>query len=219
MRKTKEVHRPVDEDSAEDAPTQFDALDKTERDRLERENESLREEKNRLQGDNRQLRFEKEQRARESRRLEDKLSQSRREEQSWRRAYVEGQRSRVQGDESRKVDSVRDAIDLARQMFPDRLLIQLNSRSAPDTSFENPEEVLHGLEWLATAYRARTTRFAGGGLSGLVLQAESGGDDHGKVPRLVPGPSQRQDLGVVEAYRQGSWSRPTPHRPHRLCLG
>lgn len=147
--------QPVVEGPAEDSPTQFAAPDNTERDRFEREIESLREDNNRLQGDNRQLRFEKEQRARDSRRLEDKLSQSRREEQSWRRAYVEGQRSRVQGDKARRVDSIQDAIYLAQQMFPDRLLIQLNSRSEPDTSFENPEEVLHGLEWLATAYRAR----------------------------------------------------------------
>ena len=144
--------RPVVEEPADDDQTAFDRL-KDERDRFEREVSLLREEKDRVQGDNRGLQFEKEQQALESRRLKDELAQSRTKERSWRQAWIEGQRSRAQGDKPRTVNSVRDAIDLARQMFPDRLLIQLNSKSEQDTLFENPEEVLHGLEWLATAYR------------------------------------------------------------------
>lgn len=140
------VEAPNDDQAA------FDAL-KAEQERLQREISSLREENDSLQGDNSGLQSEKEQQALQLRQLKNDLSQSRREERTWRRVWIEGKRSRAQGDKPRTVNCVQDAIDLARTMFPDRLLIQLNSKSDLGTPFEKPEEVLHGLEWLATAYR------------------------------------------------------------------
>ena len=49
------------------------------------------------------------------------------------------------------IDSV-GAVALAREAFPDRLLIKLNSRSNENTPFTNPAEVYDALAWLATAH-------------------------------------------------------------------
>ncbi len=135
-----------------DVPTAVDPLE-PDRDRFERENLSIRKENDRLQDHNRRLQFEKAQQAMELRLLKGQLSLSRTKERSWRLAYIEAERSRAQSDTPRTVNSVRDAISLAEKMFPERLLIQLNSKSEQDMPFENPQEVLSGLEWLATAYR------------------------------------------------------------------
>ena len=65
----------------------------------------------------------------------------------------EKRRSRASGnDDPISVDSVREAIVLAQETFPDRLLVKLNSKSDQDTSFESPGEVFDVLAWLATAY-------------------------------------------------------------------
>ena len=87
-------------------------------------------------------------------------------EEHWRRAYVEERRqARVADGEpaaAEPVGSVREAIAQARAMFPDRLLIKLNSRSNEDTPFANPAEVFDALAWLATAYRNGPTDRIGG---------------------------------------------------------
>ena len=78
-------------------------------------------------------------------------------EEHWRRAYVEERRqARTHDGEALRPEpmgSVREAIAQAREMFPGRLLIKLNSRSNEDTPFVNPTEVFDALAWLATAYR------------------------------------------------------------------
>ena len=119
--------------------------------------EALRQERERLAADCRTLRSERSSVAEEARRLRAEIDQSRRMEEHWRRAYVaERRQARVQdGDPEapEPVGSVREALAQAQAMFPDRLLIKLNSRSNQDTPFVNPPEVLDALAWLATGYR------------------------------------------------------------------
>ena len=126
-------------------------------DSTRREIEALRKDRDRLATDNRTLREEKALGEEEAGRLREEVSRSRRMEEHWRRAYVEERRqARTRGGEPvgpEPVESVREAIAQAREMFPDRLLIKLNSRSNEDTPFANPPEVLDALAWLATAYR------------------------------------------------------------------
>ena len=126
-------------------------------DATRREIEVLREDRARLEADNRTLREEKALGDDEAGRLREEVARSRRMEEHWRRAYVEERRqARTHDGEpvaAEPVGSVREAIAQAREMFPDRLLIKLNSRSNEDTPFVNPTEVLDALAWLATAYR------------------------------------------------------------------
>ncbi len=128
-----------------------------ENDATRREIEALREDRERLEADNRTLREEKALGDEEAGRLREEVSRSRRMEEHWRRAYVEERRqARTHDGEpvaAEPVRTVREAIAQAREMFPDRLLIKLNSRSNEDTPFANPAEVLDALAWLATAYR------------------------------------------------------------------
>ncbi len=122
-----------------------------------REIEALCEDRERLEADNRTLREEKALGDEEAGRLREEVTRSRRMEEHWRRAYVEERRqARTHDGEAVRpepVGSVREAIAQAREMFPGRLLIKLNSRSNEDTPFVNPTEVFDALAWLATAYR------------------------------------------------------------------
>ncbi len=124
---------------------------------IRRELEALRRDRSRLEEDNQALRAEKAHRDEEAGRLREEASRSGRMEKHWRLAFIEERRqaSVLDGKSAAvaPVGSVREAIAQARKMFPDRLLIQLNSRSKEDTPFENPQEVLDALAWLATAYR------------------------------------------------------------------
>ena len=136
--------------SASGAPSDED-------DAVLRELAALRRDRERLEEDNRALRAEKAQRDDDAGRLREEVSRSRSMEEHWRRAYIE-ERRQARARDGEPVDaeparSVREAIAQAREMFPDRLLIKLNSRSNEDTPFVNPPEVLDALAWLATAYR------------------------------------------------------------------
>ena len=137
----------------EDQQAAFESL-KAEHEQLQHEMASLRDESDRLREESRGLQAEKAQRDREVDALKDELSRSRRTEEHWRRTYVdEKRRARVPGDDDAiAVGSVREAIVLAQETFPDRLLVKLNSKSDQDTSFESPGEVFDVLAWLATAY-------------------------------------------------------------------
>ncbi len=130
-------------------------------DSTRREIEVLREHRERLEADNRTLREGKALGDEEAGRLREEVARSRSMEEHWRRAYVEECRqARTNEGEpvaAEPVGSVREAIAQARQMFPDRLLIKLNSRSNEDTPFANPTEVFDALAWLATTGAARPT--------------------------------------------------------------
>ena len=137
-------------------------------------------------------------------------------EEHWRRAYVEERRKarKLDGEPvaAEPVRSVREAIAQAREMFPDRLLVKLNSRSNEDTPFVNPPEVLDALVWLATAVPQRTGRVDRGNVPGLVLQVEPVLLHDGTVPGLVPHSRQRNRLGAVGPRRQGNQPRPRTTR-------
>ena len=116
----------------------------------------LREENRRLRQNNRELRAGSAGRDAEVSALNDEIARSRRTEEQWRRAYVESRKGRRPDEDPVRIDSVRDAIALAREAFPDRLLIKLNSRSNEDTPFARPAEVYDALAWLATAHRSES---------------------------------------------------------------
>ena len=123
-----------------------------ERDRLQAELHTLREENGRLCGCNAELRAESGRRDEETRKLNELVARSRRTEEQWRQAYVESRKGRRPDDTPVCIDSVGEAVALAREAFGDRLLIKLNSRSNENTPFTNPAEVYDALAWLATAH-------------------------------------------------------------------
>ena len=137
----------------EDQQAAFESL-KAEHEQVQHEMASLLDESDRLREENRGLQAEKAHRDREVDGLKEELSRSRRTEEHWRRTYVdEKRRARAPGNGGAiAVDSVREAVVLAQETFPDRLLVKLNSKSDQDTSFESPGEVFDVLAWLATAY-------------------------------------------------------------------
>ena len=167
----------------EDQQATFSSL-KAEHDRVQHENTALRDESGRLEEENRGLQSEKAQRDQEIDRLRDELSRSQRTEEHWRRAYVdERRRSRTPGDDdSTTVDSVGEAIDLARTTFPDRLLVKLNAKSRKDTPFESPCEVFDVLAWLATAYRNAPPEVIGEACPGWFYRANQSETTKGRFP-------------------------------------
>ena len=148
----------------------------SERDELRGDNERLRAEVQRLGADNRSLdgdveslrsqnrtlsndiqflRADKAEFERNVENLQSKLTDKEREVETWRRAFEdESQKPRLTVEEvSRQVGTVGDAVNYAREMFPDRLLLRPNSKSViQDNPFERPEDVWLALEWLATTY-------------------------------------------------------------------
>ena len=60
---------------------------------------------------------------------------NRRTEEQWRQASVESRKGRRSDDTPVSIDSVGEAVALAREAFPDTLLIKLNSRSNENTPF------------------------------------------------------------------------------------
>jgi len=132
-------------------PAAVEALT-AERDRLQAELHTLREENGRLRGSNEELRAESGRRDDETRKLNDLIVRSRRTEEQWRQAYVESRKGRRPDDTPVSIDSVGEAVTLARGAFGDRLLIKLNSRSNENTPFAHPAEVYDALAWLATAH-------------------------------------------------------------------
>ena len=119
---------------------------------MQAELETLREENGWLRSSNEELNAESGRRDDETRKLNDLIVRSRRTEEQWRQAYVESRKGRRSDDTPVSIDSVGEAVALAREAFPDRLLIKLNSRSNENTPFANPAEVYDALAWLATAH-------------------------------------------------------------------
>ena len=109
-----------------------------ERDRLQAELTTLREENGRLRSSNEQLRAERGRRDEETRRLNDLIVRGRRTEEQWRQAYLESRKGRRPDDAPVSIDSVGKAVALAREAFPDRLLIKLNSRSNENHAVREP---------------------------------------------------------------------------------
>ncbi len=141
-----------------------------ERDRLQTELHALREENGRLRSSNEELRAESGRRDDEARKLNELIARSRRTEEQWRQAYVESRKGRRPDDAPVRIDSVGEAVALAREAFGDRLLIKLNSRSNENTPFANPAEVYDALAWLATAHRDGNDHRIGEACSGWMYK-------------------------------------------------
>ena len=129
-------------------------------DRLRREGESLRAENARLAQSSSDLESDKRARDDERSDLKGELSRSRAMEETWRRSYVD---ARAAGTDAPSEPTpppagVNEAVALAEQSFPDRLVFALNSKSDRNSQFQRPKEVFDALAWLATVYHERRTR-------------------------------------------------------------
>lgn len=85
------------------------------------------------------------------------LSQRRDEAQQWKQLYLAlcettGQKPEEDADEV-PVDSVAAAIARIERDYSDAIAFSLNSKSDPQTPYQEPREVLDALVWLATDYR------------------------------------------------------------------
>ena len=88
--------------------------------------------------------------------LHNKLYTSEKEAEIWRVAYIEeaSKGTATTGeDEDLSIESVNDAVELAKERFGDKLLFQLNGKSCvKDNPFIHPKAVWDALHWLATTY-------------------------------------------------------------------
>ncbi len=91
----------------------------------------------------------------EIKRLTEEVAEARRKEAVWRDAYEREKRRRPEqaDDLPIAITNVREAIEAARDRFPDQLVIALNNKSNADTQYEKPQEVFEALAWLATSFQ------------------------------------------------------------------
>ena len=87
---------------------------------------------------------------------QDEIEKLQKETERWRRHYIEeaSKETATAGeDEDRVIESVNDAVVLAKERFEDELLFQLNGKSrVEDNPFKHPKAVWDALQWLATTY-------------------------------------------------------------------
>lgn len=131
----------------------------SDRDRLERELESIKADFEGIRADNEELRrTEVDLRAdrndlyEENNGLKDEITETRRLAGIWRKAYVDSQVGMDAEEDLPPLTKVREAVDRARDRFPNQLLFALNSKSDKNSQFLRPDEVYGALEWLATDY-------------------------------------------------------------------
>ncbi|MDE2953162.1 MAG: hypothetical protein OXR71_01470 [Gemmatimonadota bacterium] len=78
------------------------------------------------------------------------------EAERWRRYYIEEASREVATtgeDEGVVIESVNDAVELAKKRFDDKLIFQLNGKSRVEANpFKHPKAVWDALQWLATTY-------------------------------------------------------------------
>ena len=124
--------------------------------RLEGENETLRSENGTLANDVQFLKADKADMERDIQRLQSNLVAKENDAETWRLAYEEESRipRMTVEDAPMRIKNVRDAVRYAEELFPDRLLVKLNSKSeVRNNPFENVNAVWGALQWLATTYR------------------------------------------------------------------
>ena len=87
---------------------------------------------------------------------QDEIEKLQKEAERWRRHYIEeaSKEAVITGeDEDLSIESVNDAVELAKERFDDELLFQLNGKSrVEDNPFIHPKAVWDALQWLATTY-------------------------------------------------------------------
>ena len=127
---------------------------------IKRDTDSLSEANRALQGEVAGLNADKQALADEVAELKDKLQISEAKELNWRNAYEAGMSSKDASAPEpipSEIESVRQALGLARARLGDRLTIRLNKKSDPDYGYSRPKEVWDALEWLATVYHPTQT--------------------------------------------------------------
>ena len=87
---------------------------------------------------------------------QDENEKLQKEAERWRRHYIEeaSKEAVITGeDEDLSIESVNDAVELAKERFDDELIFQLNGKSrVEDNPFKHPKAVWDALQWLATTY-------------------------------------------------------------------
>ncbi len=132
-------------DSTPPGPPEVSAA---EYDTLKSDNHGLRETAAALSSENQDLRDEVEA-------LKTELYSSQEMEESWRMAYRSAMDGSLEEEEAPPVavDSVNEAVAMARAKFRQELLFSPNSESNIETNpYIYPEKVWEALQWLATAY-------------------------------------------------------------------
>ena len=188
-----EEEEPPTGKQADTDPAAIESLT-AERDRLQAELSTLREENGRLRSSNEELNAESGRRDDETRKLNDLIVRSRRTEEQWRQAYVESRKGRRPDDTPVSIDSVGEAVALAREAFPDRLLIKLNSRSNGNTPFTQPCGGVRRARLARHRALRRKRRSHRRSLLRMDVQAEPARGIDREVPRMVRDTGRREDL-------------------------
>lgn len=127
---------------------------------IKRDTDSLSEANRVLQGEVTGLNSDKQALADEVAELKDQLRITELQELNWRNAYEAEMSSKDTAAPEpipSEIGSIRQALDLARERYRDRLAIRLNKKSDPDYGYTRPKEVWDALEWLATIYHPTQT--------------------------------------------------------------
>ena len=127
---------------------------------LTQDADSLSEANRALQGEVTGLNADKQALADEVAELRDQLQISEGQELYWRSAYeaeVSSKDLTAPDPIPSEIESIRQAVALARTRYDDRLVFRLNKKSDPDYSYTRPKEVWDALEWLATTYHGTQT--------------------------------------------------------------
>ena len=127
---------------------------------IKRDADSLSEANRALQGEVAGLNADKQALADEVVELRDQLRITELQELNWRSAYEAEMSSKDTSAPEpipSEIESIRQALDLARSRYGDRLAIRLNKKSDPDYNYTRPKEVWDALEWLAKTYHPTQT--------------------------------------------------------------
>ena len=127
---------------------------------LTQDADSMGEAKRALQGEVTGLKADKQALAAELGELRDQLQISEGQELYWRGAYeaeVSSKDITAPDPIPSEIESIRQALGLARERYGNRLAIRLNKKSDPDYGYTRPKEVWDALEWLATVYHPTQT--------------------------------------------------------------
>ena len=128
---------------------------------LSQDADSLSEANRALQGEVEGLNADKQALADEVAELKDQLRITELQELNWRNAYETEMSSKdtpAPEPIPSEIESIRQALDLARARFGDKLAIRLNKKSDPDYGYTRPKEVWDALEWLANTYHPYSDR-------------------------------------------------------------
>lgn len=127
---------------------------------LKEENEAISNANSELQGEVSGLTADRQTLADEVAELRDQLRISEAQELSWRSAYEAEKSSKDKSEAEQipsEIESIQQALTLARTRYADKLLLHLNKKSDPNYNYTRPKEVWDALEWLATTYHPTQT--------------------------------------------------------------